>query len=1127
MEFKIYMSTKQRLYVYLAIATQINSIVIPAFAKGPSSYVAYAEEPEKSLSVAAQHIGTSIQQANVSDAVAGQIVDYSSVMAGDALEGWMQQFGTARVQLSVDNHGGWDNSSVDWLLPVYQSPQNILFTQLGYRAPDGRQTVNMGLGVRTFSGSWMYGMNVFFDNDYTGHNRRVGIGAEAWRDYLKLSANSYIGMTDWHQSRDFADYDERPADGWDVRAEAYLPAYPQLGGKLVYEQYRGNEVALIDKDNRQHNPSAVTAGLSYTPVPLVTAGVDYRTGTGGQDETQFSLKLRYQPGTPWRDQINPDAVRAVRSLAGSRLDLVERNNTIVLDYRKQELLKLALPKALQGTAGDSLTVSATVTSKYPVSRTTWNVASLLAAGGKVTEQTARSLRVVLPSWQTSGVNQYAVSAVSYDTHGNASNTATSTITVLEPVAVLADGSVTVLKNNAPADGKSTNEVQAKVTDENGNPLSGQKVTFTASNGATVTTITGTTGADGLAKATLTSTTAGNSIVTAKLSNGQSATVTTAFVDAVRIAAGDLTVTQNNAAANGVAQNRVQAKVTDGNNQPLAGQTVKFTATNGATVTVITGTTGTDGLASASLTSKTVGNSVVTATLANGTSASVSTTFTPLNGIALRSITVTKNNALADNADRNTVTMTVTDSDNVPVGGQTITLMATNGAVISPAPVTTDSSGNATVNLTSVSPGDSTLTAKLDNGSTATATVTFITAAQILAGDMTVVTNNSPADGTTANEVSAKVTNGNGAAVAGQTVTFTATNGAVVTTVTGTTGADGLARATLTSTTAGNSVVTATLSNGSSATATVAFITAAQIESNSLTVTTNNAAADGVATNAVQLRIVNGNGVPVAGQAVTFAATNSANITATATTGADGIARATLTSSQFGGSVVTATLTSSGETATVTVTFTPAYAEFAGLRAGGQDFSINSGFPTTGFSGAQFELKLPAGLNVGDYTWSSSVSWISLSTFNGQQQLATMSGTGGSGDVSITAMPNSGTGTAYRFTFGLKRWFIWNTSSDDNTQEYNRTWCSSRGYRTPSYQELTSAVPFRQDGSRGVGSLWGEWGSILGYSTNPSAISSLTYMADESDSSTQYSVRLSSGWVYGITPTTTAIAICSK
>jgi adhesin/invasin len=1013
----------------------------------------------------------------------------------------------------------------------------------------------------------------------------------------------------------------------------------------------------------------------------------------------------------------------VRTLAGSRLDLVERNNAIVLDYRKQELLKLALPGALQGAAGDSLTVNASVTSKYPVSRTEWNVASLLAAGGKITEQTSRTLRVVLPAWQASGVNQYAVSAVSYDTHGNASNTATSTITVLEPVAVLADGSVTVLKNNASADGRSTNEVQAKVTDDKGNPLSGQKVTFTATNGATVTTITGTTGADGLAKASLTSTITGNSIVTARLDNGQSASVTTVFVDAARIAAGDLTVTQNNAAANGVAQNRVQAKVTDGNSQPVAGQSVKFTATNGAVVTTVIGTTGADGLASASLTSTTagnsvvtatladgnsaivttvfvdaariaagdltvtqnnaaangvaqnrvqakvtdgnsqpvagqsvkftatngavvttaigttgadglasasltsitVGNSVVTATLANGTSATVSTAFTPLTGIALRNITVTRNNALSDGTDRDAVTMTVTDSDNVPVAGQTITLTATNGAVITPATVTTDSNGTASVNLTNLSAGNSVLTAALSNGSTATVTVNFITAAQIeadsltvtannavaddsatnavqlrvvngngvpvagqtvtftatngatvtasattgadglakatltsttagnsavtatltstggtstttvtfiiaaqiLAGDMTVVTNNAPADGTATNEVTAKVTNGNGTAVAGQIVTFTATNGATVTPLTGTTGADGIARARLTSTTAGDSVVTAALSNGSTATITVNFITAAQIEVNSLTVTTNNAAADGNATNAVQLRVVNGNGVPVTGQGVTFTATNSANITATATTGADGIARATLTSTKFGDSVVTATLTSTGETATVTATFTPFYAEFAGLRAGGQDFAVNSGFPTTGFGGAAFTLELPAGLSPADYTWSSSASWLTFTSVSGQEEV-TMNGSGNSGDVTVTAMPNSGTGTAYRFTFSLNRWFIWNNDSDSSdSQDYNRNWCASRGYQTPSYQELTSAAPFRQDGPRVVGTLWGEWGSILSYNTNPATQSTIQYMADESNSTQQYSVRLLTGWVYDVAPTVSTIAICSK
>lgn len=95
-----------------------------------------------------------------------------------------------------------------------------------------------------------------------------GGGAEVATDYLKFSANTYFGLTGWHQSRDFSSYDERPADGFDIRTEAYLPAYPQLGGKLMYEKYRGDEVALFGKDDRQKDPHAVTLGVNYTPVPF-------------------------------------------------------------------------------------------------------------------------------------------------------------------------------------------------------------------------------------------------------------------------------------------------------------------------------------------------------------------------------------------------------------------------------------------------------------------------------------------------------------------------------------------------------------------------------------------------------------------------------------------------------------------------------------------------------------------------------------------------------------------------------------------------------------------------------------------------------------------------------------------
>ncbi|VTR48620.1 Invasin [Serratia fonticola] len=55
------------------------------------------------------------------------------------------------------------------------------------------------------------------------------------------------------------------------------------------------------------------------------------------------MQLNYRLGESWQAQIDPSAVAASRTLAGSRYDLVERNNQIVLEYQKQTLIQLALP----------------------------------------------------------------------------------------------------------------------------------------------------------------------------------------------------------------------------------------------------------------------------------------------------------------------------------------------------------------------------------------------------------------------------------------------------------------------------------------------------------------------------------------------------------------------------------------------------------------------------------------------------------------------------------------------------------------------------------------------------------------------------------------------------------------
>ncbi|WP_155490700.1 YrIlm family inverse autotransporter adhesin, partial [Yersinia pseudotuberculosis] len=392
---------------------------------------------------------------------------------------WLSQFGTARIQLNINDDFHLDGSAADVLIPLYDNEKSILFTQLGARNKDSRNTVNMGAGVRTFQGNWMYGANTFFDNDLTGKNRRIGVGAEAWTDYLKLSANNYFGITDWHQSRDFIDYNERPANGYDLRAEAYLPSYPQLGGKAMYEKYRGDDVALFGKDNRQKNPHAITAGVNYTPIPLVTIGAEHRAGKGGQNDSNINFQLNYRLGETWQSHIDPSAVAASRTLAGSRYDLVERNNHIVLDYQKQNLVRLSLPDSLAGDPFSQLSVTAQVTATHGLERIDWQSAELMAAGGVLKQTSKNGLEITLPEYQMNrtGGNSYILNAIAYDTQGNASSQASMLITVNAQKINIANSTLVAAPVNIEANNSDTSVVTLTLKDGNNIPVTGQNVTF--------------------------------------------------------------------------------------------------------------------------------------------------------------------------------------------------------------------------------------------------------------------------------------------------------------------------------------------------------------------------------------------------------------------------------------------------------------------------------------------------------------------------------------------------------------------------------------------------------------------------------------------------------------------------
>lgn len=874
---------------------------------------------------------TALSSGNVSAAGANMASGY----AGDSVEKWLSQFGTARVQLNVDDKGNWDDSAIDFLAPLYDSKKAMLFTQLGLRAPDDRVTGNFGLGVRTFySENWMFGANVFFDDDFTGDNRRIGLGGEAWTNYLKLSANTYLGTTDWHSSRDFDDYYEKPADGFDVRAEGYLPAYPQLGAKVMYEQYYGDKVALFDKDDLQSNPSAITVGMSYTPVPLITAAVDYRRGQDSMDETHFGINFRYNFGQTLSQQLSSSEVQNLRSLAGSRYDLVERNNEIVLQYKQKKQADAVANMLLttvkdnspaDGVAANTVTVRATTSDGTPVRNAVISWSIIGGAQKTATGSTASDAQLSAESGVTDGNGNASVNITSKTagqvtvqaTSGDISRTAATTF--VQSVGSL---NLTLTQNNSPADGSSQNAGEVTVKDINGNVMSGVAINWSVNNDAKVVASDVQTNAQGKASVHYTNTKADAVTLTASAA-GKTASVNSAFVSQSEVSNVTVTTTTNNAQANNSATNAAQALVTDGNGQPMANASVTWSISGSSTASLssaATVTTNAQGMATVTV-KDSVAETVTIVANAGGKSGSSSAIFTQTAATNIL-LTVQQNNATADGVSTNAVQAKVTDGSGQPVANTAVSWSVGGSAkATSAVTVNTNADGIATLSL-SDSVAESVNVNASANGAQGQATVTFVPT--ISSVFVAVTANNALADGTSVNTFRATVTSPSGQPVANASVAWSlsSTTAGATTALNVTTDASGVATLSITDTVAES--VTATAKAGNVQGQAAATFNPAAVEVSSVTVTVpgNNQPSNGSATNQAQALVTDANNQPLANVQLVWALTGSATVNATTplsvTTDNNGIA--TLRFTDTVGESVTVTATAGGKRGQATATF---------------------------------------------------------------------------------------------------------------------------------------------------------------------------------------------------------------
>ncbi|QLR74062.1 inverse autotransporter beta domain-containing protein [Citrobacter freundii] len=899
-------------------------------------------EREKNIAGIASRAGSFLANNPDTDAAVALGNSMATTAASSEVQELLNRFGTARVQLETDKKLSLKNSQLDLLVPLYDRGDRVVFTQGSLHRTDDRNQSNLGVGIRHFISDYMLGVNTFGDYDLSREHARAGIGAEYWRDFVKLSANGYFRLTGWKDSPDVRDYDERPANGWDVRTQGWLPFAPQLGGKLTWEQYYGKDVALFGKNNRQRNPFAVTAGLEYTPIPLLSLNAEQRQGQSGKNDTRMGIGFNYQLGMPWNQQIDPSSVAAMRSLAGSRYDLVDRNNNIVLEYRQQEVLRISLPDVTEARSSELIRIPVTLhKDKYGLKETQWTSSpGFVEQGGTLQKRSEREIDVRIPAYtqgtRSGAAQEYTLTAVSFDNKGNRSNTA-STIIRVSPSHHEMGELVVTPKSPVVADNSKFVSLTAAVNDESGLGVPGQQLTFSVSgltdenNNPSATLYTDTqsnskvlsvtTDADGKGTVMLRSKVAKKGSVTVTTDDGSTREAQVLFAaDANTAMISGLNVTKNHAHADGLSSNEIEAVVLDAQGNPLANFTVEADADNDGVVDTSL-LTDAKGKTTLKITNERAGETNVAVRSGAATRAALSTTVhfvvdKSAAHIAEGDLRVTAG-AKANGMDSNAVTIKVTDTRGNIAGGVIVDISAvgeTAEATVTADTFASNDEGLVNAIIRTQTAGEYKVNASIrESGSSTDTTTHFIAdqdSANITDSNLTVASG-AKADGQAGNTVVALVTDAQGNPVAKADVTFTADNtGASFAPAVVTTGDDGKASTTLTSTVAGKIIVTATVGNNAASkeTAFIADRDTANITDSNLSVTSG-AKADGQAGNAVVALVTDAQGNPVAKAEVTFTADNTGATFAPAvvTTGDDGRASTTLTSTVAGKIIVTATV----------------------------------------------------------------------------------------------------------------------------------------------------------------------------------------------------------------------------
>lgn len=898
---------------------------------------------EQQIASTSQQIGSLLAEDMNSEQAANMARGWASSQASGAMTDWLSRFGTARITLGVDEDFSLKNSQFDFLHPWYETPDNLFFSQHTLHRTDERTQINNGLGWRHFTPTWMSGINFFFDHDLSRYHSRAGIGAEYWRDYLKLSSNGYLRLTNWRSAPELDnDYEARPANGWDVRAEGWLPAWPHLGGKLVYEQYYGDEVALFDKDDRQSNPHAITAGLNYTPFPLMTFSAEQRQGKQGENDTRFAVDFTWQPGSAMQKQLDPNEVAARRSLAGSRYDLVDRNNNIVLEYRKKELVRLTLTDPVTGKSGEVKSLVSSLQTKYALKGYNVEATALEAAGGKVVT-TGKDILVTLPAYRFTSTpetdNTWPIEVTAEDVKGNLSNREQSMVVVQAPTLSQKDSSVSLSTQTLNADSHSTATLTFIAHDAAGNPVVGLVLSTRHEGVQDITLSEWKDNGDGSYTQILTTGAMSGTLTLMPQLNGVDAAKAPAVVNIISISSSrthsSIKIDKDRYLSGNPIE--VTVELRDENDKPVKEQ--KQQLNNAVSIdNVKPGVTTdwketADGVYKATYTAYTKGSGLTAKLLMQNWNEDLHTAGFIIDAnpqsAKIATLSASNNGVLANENAANTVSVNVADEGSNPINDHTVTFAVLSGSATcfnNQNTAKTDVNGLATFDLKSSKQEDNTVEVTLENGVKQTLIVSFVGDSSTAQVDLQKSKNEVVADGNDSATMTATVRDAKGNLLNDVKVTFNVNSAAAKLSQTEVNSHDGIATATLTSLKNGDYRVTASVSSGSQANQQVIFIGDQSTAALTLSVPSGDITVTNTAPLHMTATLQDKNGNPLKDKEITFSVPNdvasrfSISNSGKGMTDSNGTAIASLTGTLAGTHMITARLANSNVSDTQPMTF---------------------------------------------------------------------------------------------------------------------------------------------------------------------------------------------------------------